>query len=370
MALFGKGYFIWQVRKCENGDPEAIAAAAAAQGFTHLVLKIADGRNAYNLDPSTGADLLAPLVTALRRRGISPWGWHYVYGYDPIPEADIAVERLQTLGLDGYAIDAEAQYKEAGKAAAAVQFMNRLRARLGGFPIALCSYRYPTYHPAIPWQEFLDQCDLNMPQVYWVQADNPGAQLVRCVREFEAITPFRPIVPVGAAYTEGGWSPTPAHITEFLQTARSLNLSAANFWEWGNTRRYLPAIWEAVRAFNWGGPLPPPPPTATDPPPPTADIALRLVAALNTRRPEQVAALYAANAVHVTPTRTLRGRAAIQQWYATSFFPRLIPAGTFTLSGYSGTGASRYVSWAVANRAVSDTLGLTGTEIVYHYTKL
>ena len=32
MALYGKGMFIWQIRRCEGGDPEAIARVAQQAG--------------------------------------------------------------------------------------------------------------------------------------------------------------------------------------------------------------------------------------------------------------------------------------------------------------------------------------------------
>ena len=62
-------------------------------------------------------------------------------------------------------IDVEREYKDAGKSKAAATFMNRLRAALPHIPVALCSYRFPSYHPQIPWKVFLERCDLNMPQV-------------------------------------------------------------------------------------------------------------------------------------------------------------------------------------------------------------
>jgi hypothetical protein len=45
---------------------------------------------------------MPPLAAALRARGISGLGWHYVYGYNPGAEAKIAVQRVKELGLDGY----------------------------------------------------------------------------------------------------------------------------------------------------------------------------------------------------------------------------------------------------------------------------
>jgi hypothetical protein len=361
LALQGKGFYIWQIRRTEGGSASAIANLAVQAGLTHTLIKIADGDHAYNLDPTTGADLVPPVLSALRNRGIQVWGWHYVYGYDPNAEADIAIQRVQQLGVDGYVIDAESQYEEPGRDAAARQFMSRLRAALPTFPVALSSFRFPTYHPSFPWQAFLERVDINMPQVYWVGAHNPGDQLTRCLREFEAITPFRPIIPTGSAYLQGSWQPTPAEMVEFMDTARALNMDAANFWEWAHTRQYLPALWDAIAAYNW--PIDPS----------NQDIVTRYFTALNAHSPAQAAMLYASNGVHVTPQRTVQGAADIHLWYE-ALFNQILPNATFTLTEQGGTQGSRHFTWTATSSAGAvsdgqDTFGLVAGQIVYHYTQ-
>lgn len=357
--LQGKGFYIWQIRRTEAGNAQAIASAAAAAGLTHVLIKIADGTNAYNVDSTTGADLVAPVMAALRARGISILGWHYVYGYDPIGEADIAIQRIRNLGVDAYVIDAEQQYKEAGRDEDAVVFMNRLRQALPSFPMALSSYRYPTYHPTFPWQQFLAMVDINMPQVYWQSAHNPGDQLARCLREFEAITPFRPIIPTGSAYYVGDWKPTPDEMVEFMDTARSLNMTAANFWEWAHTRQYLPELWTAISNYTWPTSLPP------------TDLVERYFAALNAHNVEQLVALYQSNAVHVTPDRTVQGTEAIRQWYQALFSS--LPNATFTLGEQSSTSGARHFAWTATSTKGNvsngrDSLGLVDGKIAYHYS--
>jgi len=355
----GKAYFIWRIPFCENGDVNAIANLAQQSGFTHLHIKVADGTYSYNLD-NNGVDLVPPLITALRRKGISCWGWHYLYGNYPAQEADKAIQRINQLGLDGYALDVEGEYKEPGKDQAARTFMNRLRNSKPNFPVALCSYRYPTYHPQIPWTIFLEKCNYNMPQVYWEQAHNPGAQLRRCVSEFQAISPFRPIMPVGSAYIRGSWAPTTADILEFLQTAQALNLSAASFWEWSNTRRNLPEVWNLIRDYPW----------SSTPPPP--DITQQYIEALNTRNPDSVLALYTSSAVHVNATRTIQGSVAIRAWYQT-LFTQYLPNALFALTSSSGTGSARHFTWVASSTAGnvyngSDVFGLSNNQVAYHYT--
>lgn len=360
MALQGKGFFIWQIPRVEGGVASEIARLAQEAGLTHVLIKIADGTSSYNVDLDTGVDLVPAVAQALRARGIQVGGWHWVYGYDPVREADIAIRRTLELGLDIYVVNAESPYKEPGKAIAATIFMDRLRAGLPTLPVALSSYRYPSLHPQFPWEEFLEKCDISMPQVYWLLNHNPGEQLVRSLREYQAITPFRTFIPTGAAFTQSGWSPTPDDIVEFLDTARSLNLQAANFYEWANCRLYLPSVWDEIKAYDWAGPVTPP------------DITQTYIDALNTHDPAQVLALYTQLPVHVTAARTIQGLPALQNWY-TSLFDTVLPDATFTLTGFSGSGSTRHLNWtAVSGKGSvlngSDTFGLSDGKIAYHYT--
>jgi hypothetical protein len=361
MSIQGKGFFIWRVPNTEGGNPKAIADLAVASGMAHIVIKIADGAYSYNVEKTSGKDLALAVVQALHDRNIEVWGWHYVYGNDPLGEARKAIQRVNELNLEGYVIDAEEEYKKPGKDAAARTYMTALRSAMPTLPIALCSYRFPSYHPNFPWKAFLEKCDLNMPQVYWVEAHNPASQLDRCIREFKAMTPFRPILPTGIACNEGGWSPTESDVTQFLSSTRTLNLAGANFWDWEESRSQLPKVFGAIANFKWPG--------STSQ---VQDICQQLIDALNTHDVNKVAALYEPKAVHINATRTVQGIDAIKSWY-TDLFQKVLPDAHFILTGSSGEGASRHFTWhAASSRGPvndgSDTLGLVGGDsIAYHY---
>jgi hypothetical protein len=358
MALAGKGFFIWKIPKCEDGNVSAIATLAEECQFSHVLVKIADTIYSYNL--VDGVDLVPPLVQALHDRGIQALGWHYVKGDMPDAEANKAIQRVSELALDGYVIDAESEYKQSGKSAAARQFMSRLRAALPNTMIALSSYRYPSYHPQLPWREFLDKCDINMPQVYWLHAHNAGEQLSRSVTEFRSMRPFRPIIPTGSAFREFGWQPTPDEILDFLQTARSLDLAAANFYSWDSCRAFLPEVWDTICEYPWTAPEPP------------GDMTARLIVALNSHDPDRVVELYIPSAVHITGARTIQGHTAIRAWYA-SLFNTLLPGAIFRRTSHSGSGSSLHFNWTAASSTGnvddgSDTLGLVNDRIAYHYS--
>ncbi|NPV86397.1 MAG: nuclear transport factor 2 family protein [Anaerolineae bacterium] len=363
MSLAGKGFMIWKVKDCEGGNPSQIASVAQSAGLTHVLIKIADGIGTYNEDRARGIDLVAPVAQALRQKGMQVWGWHYVYGYNPAAEAQIAVKRCKQLALDGYVIDAEVEYKVPGAEEKAKVFMTELRKGIPNLPVALCSFRFPSYHPTFPWKVFLEKCDYNMPQVYWEKAHNAGEQLRRSVRELQSLTPIRPVVPTGPVYNTADWAPAAAEIADFLNTARSLNLAAVNFFSWEYGRSNLKALWNTIANFNWGG---------SNPQPVPQDITEAYIAALNARNPSEVAKLFHDNAIRITASLSIQGNDAIKAWY-TIFLNQTLPNATFRLTSSSGSGNSRYFTWQATSPKGkitngNDTFGLLDGKISYHYT--
>ena len=99
MTLQGKGFFIWKINYCDGGDPERIANLAKDADLSHVLIKVANGIYSYNYNWDLMVDLVPPVANALQSLGIKVWGWHYVYGDDPINEARIAIRRVQDLNL-------------------------------------------------------------------------------------------------------------------------------------------------------------------------------------------------------------------------------------------------------------------------------
>jgi len=382
MTLQGKGYFTFILPDCEAGDPAAILEAAQSAGLSHVLVKIADGARPFGVT-STGRDYTLPIVQALRAAGLAIWGWHYVYGYDITGEVKIAIQRVSDLSLDGYVVDAEEEYKQPGKDVVARRFMTEIRAGLEELPIALSSYRFPNYHPELPWSAFLEQCDYIMPQVYWEQAHNAAGQLRESVRQCNALPHAKPYIATGPAYAVGGWAPTTQDIQAFLQTAKALNITAVNFFSWDYCRRYLPHLWNAASEFDWPAPpqVTPLPvvdvqpsepeqdqPAATIPEQPmaTADaFTLRYLAALNSRQASQVVGLYANHAIQVRRDKILRF-SSLQTAYEDFF--GLLPAGVvFTLIQGHANRDVRYLTWKAGDHSGCETLLLDHDKIVVHY---
>jgi hypothetical protein len=361
MTLEGKGFFTWKIPNCEHGDANQIAARAQEAGLTHLVVKIADGPMVYNGNWGDPKDYTSPVVTALRSRGIKVWGWHYIYGDNPISEANVAIARIRQYNLDGYVIDAEKEFENAGKKTAAKQFMTQLRSACPNLPVGLSSFRYPSLHPQVPWTEFLEKCDLAMPQVYWMKAHNPADQLSQSVAEFHAKIPSRPVVPTGAAFREYGWSPTDTEVLEFFKKAKELNLIAVNFWEWSDARSgTMPGVWDTIKDYKW---------KEKDQP---KDICVTLIEAMNAHDINKILSLYCLPAIHINAIRTTAGLEKLRAWYQ-NLFSVVLPDSKFILSSYNGKGSTRHMTWTASSskgivRNGNDTLGIVKGKISYQYS--
>jgi hypothetical protein len=372
MILQGKGFFTFDLPECEGGEPASILATAQTAGLSHVFVKIADGVKAAGIDDS-GIDFTAPVVQTLRAAGIDVWGWHTVYGNNPSAEAAIALTRTQALGLDGYVVYAGEEYQHPGRSSAARQFMTTVHSALK-VPIALSSYRFPNYHPELPWSTFLEFCDLHMPQVTWEQAHNAGAQLRESKRQCDALPNARLYIPTCATYGMAGWSPTAEEISDFLNTAKALGLPAVNFFDWDTCHAKMPLIWKTIASFAWPTPpqdnLPAPTPISTPEPPllaPLDALLLQFLAALNSRDAAQATALYDPSATQVWADQILRNAVSIQAGFD-AFFTSL-PAGTvFTISADQVEDDLRMFSWKAGSLTGETMLVLKNGKIILDYT--
>lgn len=241
-----KTIFVHQIPRM-GMDTATIARVAKTAGMSAVMIKVADGAVRSNYDTATRRDYAQELVDALHAVGIQAWGWQYVYGRYPLGEAQMAADCVRVLRLDGFVIDAEKEYKAPGMAANAKLYVNALRRAVGSaYPLGITAYRFPSLHREFPWHEFLSACQYNFPQVYWEQSHNAAAQLARCVREFGAMSPARPIVAMAPTYAVGGWRPLCEDIHAFMESARELGLAGMSFFCWDELRAQVPDLWTEI----------------------------------------------------------------------------------------------------------------------------
>lgn len=281
----GKGYFVWRAHEVLSrpgmSSPQDAAQKARVAGIEHVVVKIADGDQPFP-DPthdfeSRNESATTALVAALRAEGITVWGWAFVYGDGAEPEAQakMLAQRARQLSMNGLVIDAEdvgeQRWSIPGGATRARQYMHALRGELAGVDgliLAFSSYRFPSHHPSFPFAAFMEDCDVALPQVYWVTKGEGDAisTLRRSYQEYRERFPSKLYIPVGAAYGEeysdGGrryfWSASPQQIHRFMDQARALGLPAVTFWSWehalhdlDNQRYNGSELWDAVAVYDF-----------------------------------------------------------------------------------------------------------------------
>lgn len=353
MTLEGKGMYIWKIHRIAGGNVQTMVNKAQRAGLSHVIIKIADGASAYNVD------LAGPATDAFKAAGIQVWGWAWLWMREPFQEAEIAAHRTRALGLDGFIINAEHPAK--GKSREAQAYMSSLRDLLPDIPIGLSSYRYPQHHASLPWKEFLGQCDLNLPQMYWV-GESPSDCARNSTARHRAFPFAKPIIPTGAAYGEryGGsyFRSQPSEIIEFLDTVRSLGLPAANFWSWDWTESGGSDLWRAIADYDWSPQQAPP-----------LDVAHQYWHAFCSRDLETLAALYNNNAVHITAGNTVQGPAAIRAKILALLDQ--LPEAQFTLDELRAEDNVRFLHWSAASVSGRiqnglDTIGVKAGKIQYH----
>ena len=256
----GKGWYIWVLKETLKGDPEALAKEAKKANVGHLIFHIHNGY--LNEKQATGGMDLTQHIKEAEDEGIECWGWGAVYRSSWSQGADRVIEAFKKYpSLVGYLLDAEAPIK--GSPGEATALMKKLRQYLPDIPIGLSSYRFPKYHPELPWKEFRSQCDFDVPQVYWEQSFGDtagGVQLMSSYNEFKAMAPKLPYAATGPAYKISGWAVSEKQIQNFFATAKQLNISAVNFWVWYQSQLYLPNVYNGIQATQFGDVYVPPPP--------------------------------------------------------------------------------------------------------------
>jgi Putative peptidoglycan binding domain len=250
--LHGRGMWIWQVPQSNGGNLTSMIETAHAYGIGTLMIKSGDGSTAW-------AQFNPQLVAALHASGLKVCAWQYVYGNQPIHEAEVGAMAVQDRA-DCLLIDAESEYE--GKYVQAQEYVKKLRQLIGNnFPVGLAGFPYIDYHPAFPYSVFLGPggAQYNVPQMYWPDIGTTVDDVYSHTYEFNAVF-GRPIEPLG----EVAGNPPPHQVLRFRSMSRAYGAAGVSWWDWQeSSQRDWNAIGEA--AGNLSG-------FATDPSTPTLSI--------------------------------------------------------------------------------------------------
>ena len=230
-AFDGTGMWIWYVSRSSGGTAAGIAAQAQQHGVRTVFVKSSDGSSWWSQFSPT-------LVSQLKAAGLHVCAWQFVYGTHASTEASLGARAAQT-GADCLAIDAEGQYE--GLYAQAQTYIQGLRSRIGpDYPVALASFPYVDYHPALPYSVFLGPggAQYNVPQVYWKAIGTSVDAALRHTYLWNSVYE-RPIFPLGQLYD----NPSSLDVRRFRALAAGYGASGTSWWSWQSASQ---AGWNAI----------------------------------------------------------------------------------------------------------------------------
>jgi hypothetical protein len=217
----GQGMWIWYVDKSDAGDVASIIAQAHTADVSTLFIKSSDGSTNY------WSQFSPQLVAELHAGGLKVCAWQFVYGSEPVGEANLGAEAVAN-GAECLVIDAEGEYE--GRYASAQTYIDDLRAKIGPtYPLGLASFPYVFDHPSFPYSVFLGPggAQYNVPQMYWKDigqsVDTVYANTYIANRVYGA-----PIFPLGQTY--GGVSAE--ELLRFREEAVDYGAPGVSFWDW------------------------------------------------------------------------------------------------------------------------------------------
>jgi len=250
-AATGKGLWVWQYRRTEGGEPEAIVDRAAATGLTQIWVRVADSQDGFY-----GDDELAALVPRAHRRGLSVIAWGFPHLYDPVADAawSKAVLDWRAPGgdrVDGFSADIETSTEGVALSARrAALYLSLVREARAGRPLIATVYP-PTDHwmSAYPFAAMAPYIDAYAPMIYW-ECRDPGAAAAEAISR---LARMRPVHLIGQAFSFGDVAgridqPSAAELERFMAVARSRGAVGASFWVWQSMD---PEEWGELAAFPW-----------------------------------------------------------------------------------------------------------------------
>ncbi len=230
----GVGMWIWYVSDSEKGDVASIVAQAHAADVSTVFVKSSDGSTNY------WSQFSSQLVGELHANGLKVCAWQYVYGTNPVGEAELGIRAVKE-GADCLVIDAETEYE--GHYGAAQTYIKTLRAGVGPtYPIGLASFPYVDYHSSFPYSVFLgpEGAQFNVPQMYWKDIGTSVEEVFVHTYE-ENLIYGRPIFPLGQTYED----PSSTELVSFRSLAKAYGATGVSFWDWQETNT---TGWSALAA--------------------------------------------------------------------------------------------------------------------------
>jgi hypothetical protein len=245
---YGKGMWLWQVPKTENGDVNAIVTRALSTGLTHLFV-----RTGSSWDGFYAADFLNQLLPVAHAAGLRVYGWDFprlISVADDVARATQAIRHQTPKGehLDGFAADIETESEGTHiSAEAAVAYGSTLRQSVGTtMPLVAVVPRPSEYRLDFPYPEVAAGFDAVAPMVYWLNRE-AGSDVAGALDNLRHLG--KPLFPIGQAYDggpEGGRPgvPSRAELLRFMEVAHAGGAEGVSFWSWQEADQQA---WDSIR---------------------------------------------------------------------------------------------------------------------------
>jgi len=250
-ALDGKWVWVWNWRRCDGGDPAAVAPRLRAAGCRGALVKAHDGPRWFDQGLPW-----REIARALKAQGMSVGGWGYFYGQDLAGEAQRAIETVQYGEADLFVLDVEAEFKR--RPEAADELCRRIREAVGGeYPLYYSSFAIARYHLAFPFAALQRHCAGAAPQVYWNAFRWPLDQALAWMYDDYATlgVPPEQLFPVAGVYHAGSVPyPSPESVRTFAAAAAQRGSPGVSFWSYEHMNA---AMWQAVAEAELAAPSPP-----------------------------------------------------------------------------------------------------------------
>ncbi|MBV8980109.1 MAG: hypothetical protein JO086_04345 [Acidimicrobiia bacterium] len=250
-ALAGKGMWLWQFNRSENGNADSIVTKADAAGLSQLWVRVGDSQDGFY-----AANALNELVPKAHARGISVMGWGFPYLYDPSFDARWTADALAWRGPRGERLDGFSPDLETGSEGVLVTerrlqvYLGQVNAASPDRPVIATVFR-PTDRlwSSYPYGAVAPYVDGFAAMVYW-GCTEPGAAAAQAISRLAAL---RPVHVIGQAYNmadEGGRRVQPSgdETWRFLDVAHAGGAVGASFWDWQEINQEQ---WAAMAEYPW-----------------------------------------------------------------------------------------------------------------------
>ncbi len=262
--LRGKGmWFIPDSRQYGVAAGARVAAAARANGLSHLYVEVATSRGGF-----WGAAWLDELLPAACAAGVQVIGSVFAHLEDLAADLALALQVAHYRTPDGLALAGLTVDMEETLVPENIQAFGELLRHHVGDDYLLVATVYPpesSFAARYPWPALPASWNAVAPMTYWQQMENRSftpaevyAYIQRNLAKLRALT-RRPDLPVevlgqlfqmGYPRLLGPAPPTAAEILAAAKAARDAGAIGISFFDWA---RATPAHWEALAALDWAG---------------------------------------------------------------------------------------------------------------------